>query len=107
MEKRQSNRRGPQRSFGRPSGKSARPARFGGSASRFTPRKQRGERIDFARFINKAIITEEVDHFKPEHMFQDFAVDERLKKAVIAHGYKEPTPIQDRTIPHILKTITG
>jgi len=61
------------------------------------------ERIDFARFINKAVITEEIENFKPEHTFQDFAVDERLKKAVIAHGYKEPTPIQDRTIPHIIK----
>jgi superfamily II DNA/RNA helicase len=108
MEKRQSNRRGPQRSFGRassrPTGKPfGRPSRFGGSVSRFAPRKQRGERIDFARFINKAVITEEIENFKPEHTFQDFAVDERLKKAAIAHGYKEPTPIQDRTIPHIIK----
>ena len=108
METRQSNRRGPRRSFGRPSDRpSGRPSasgRGGAARSHFAaPRRSRGERIDFNRFINKAVITEEVEHFKPEHAFQDFAVDERLKKAVIAHGYKEPTPIQDRTIPHILK----
>lgn len=109
MEKRKSNSRGPKRSFGgrassRPSGRPfGKPSRFGGSASRFAPRRRRGENIDFTRFVNKAVITEEVEHFVPEHSFQDFAVDERLKKSVITHGYKEPTPIQDRTIPHILK----
>ena len=108
METRKSNRRGPRRSFGRPSDRpSSRPSasgRGGAARSRFmAPRRSRGERIDFNRFINKAVITEEIENFKPEHAFQDFAVDERLKKAVIAHGYKEPTPIQDRTIPHILK----
>src|ERR1700679_293383 len=29
----------------------------------------KGERIDVSRFINKAVITEEVDNFKPEHNF--------------------------------------
>lgn len=62
-----------------------------------------GERIDPAKFIHKAVITEEIEHFIPEHSFQDFKVDERLKLAITAKGYKTPTPIQDRTIPHILK----
>lgn len=48
-------------------------------------------------------MTEEVAAFKPEHAFSDFAIDDRLKQAIISKGYVVPTPIQDRTIPHILK----
>jgi superfamily II DNA/RNA helicase len=65
--------------------------------------KRQGERIDFSKFINKAVITEEVEVFKPEHQFQDFNIDPRLKKAIINKGYGDPTPIQDRAISHILK----
>lgn len=39
----------------------------------------------------------------PEHQFIDFAVDEKLKANIISKGYVTPTPIQDRSIPHILK----
>ncbi len=63
----------------------------------------KGERIDVSRFINKAVITEEVEHFTPEHAFADFAIDERLKSNIIRKGYIAPTPIQDRAIPHILR----
>ena len=56
-----------------------------------------------SRFINKAVITEEVDIFKPEHNFADFAIDAHLKKNIVAKGYSTPTPIQDRAIPHILR----
>ena len=61
------------------------------------------KRIDPARFINKAIITEgeNNENFTPEHKFQDFKIDKRLIAAVINKGYKIPTPIQDQTIPHI------
>lgn len=99
MEKRQT--RGAQRFFGRSANKPTGFRRSGNS--RFAPKKQRGERIDFSRFINKAVITEEVEHFKPEHSFQDFVIDQRLKQTITDHGYKDPTPIQDRTIAHILK----
>lgn len=63
----------------------------------------KGHLIDPARFINKITVTEEVVHFVPEHNFADFQIDERLKKGIIAKGYVKPTPIQDRTIPLILK----
>jgi superfamily II DNA/RNA helicase len=53
--------------------------------------------------VNKAVITEEVEVFKPEHQFQDFAIDARLKKTILSKGYGDPTPIQDRSISHILK----
>ena len=61
-----------------------------------------GQYIDPSKFINKAVITEEVEHFKPEHKFADFKIEEDLKKRIVAKGYNTPTPIQDRTIPHIL-----
>ncbi len=86
--------RGPRRSFHKPPFRQGRFGRKSGGNA--------GERIDPSRFVNKAIITEEVEHFVPEHAFQDFKVDQRLKQAVISKGYKTPTPIQDRAIPHVL-----
>jgi len=58
---------------------------------------------DVSKFVNKAVITEEVEKFVPEHRFADFVIDERVKKNIAEKGYVEPTPIQDRTIPHIIR----
>lgn len=63
----------------------------------------RGERLHPSKFIHKAVITEELDLFVPEHSFSDFQIDNRLKQAILAKGYSTPTPIQDRAIPYILK----
>ncbi len=60
------------------------------------------ETINFARFINKVQMVEEVEVFKPEHNFQDFKILDLLKDSIRDKGYKLPTPIQDRTIPQIL-----
>ena len=93
----------------------AKPAGGGGFASRggnrFGGRGGRGGRgfganagahISHTKFINKAVITEEVETFVPEHAFSDFHIEEILKKAIITKGYVTPTPIQDKAIPHIL-----
>ena len=83
--------------------------RSGGIRPRFSGNRNAGrgrgasKYIDPNRFINKAVITEKIEHFVPEHNFIDFAVDERLKKNIISKGYTIPTPIQDKTIPYILK----
>ncbi len=82
----------------------------GGPSPRFGANKfgrsrgnaSRGDRIDPSRFINKAVITEEVDIFKPEHAFADFKLEEELKQSIKTKGYVLPTPIQDRAIPHVL-----
>ncbi len=58
---------------------------------------------DISKFVNKAVITEEMPVFKPEHAFKDFLIDEKLKHNIVKKGYVTPTPIQDRTIPHILQ----
>ncbi len=75
-------------------------SRGGGSRGGFN---RRGPRIDINKFINKAVITETVEHFVPEHKFADFAIDQRLKATILKKGYEFPTPIQDRSIPHILQ----
>lgn len=66
-------------------------------------RGPQGENISHARFINKATIIEEVENFIPEHKFTDFQIDEKLKAGIVSKGYISPTPIQDKSIPHILK----
>jgi len=89
------------RSFGRGS---SRPSRQPFRRPRFTRSNKRGQGdyIDPSRFINKAIITEEVERFVPEHSFQDFKIEPKLKSAITAKKYVTPTPIQDRAIPHLL-----
>ena len=62
----------------------------------------KSEKIDISRFVNKVTTTEKVVLFTPVNKFQDFQIDERLKKSITAKGYVLPTPIQDRTIPEIL-----
>jgi ATP-dependent RNA helicase RhlE len=63
----------------------------------------RGQHIDISKFVNKAVITEKVEHFVPEHGFIDFKINDSLKQNIITKGYKTPTPIQDRAIPHVLQ----
>ncbi|MBU6370873.1 MAG: DEAD/DEAH box helicase [Patescibacteria group bacterium] len=62
-----------------------------------------GSDIHYSKFINKAVITEEVAKFVPEHLFKDFNIDDRIKANIFAKGYSEPTPIQDKIIPHVLR----
>ncbi len=75
----------------------------GGGARPSQKRTQAAPFSDLSKFINKAIITEEVEVFMPEHKFSDFAVDARLKQNIAAKGYVYPTPIQDKAIPHVLR----
>ena len=60
-----------------------------------------GQNIHFSKFINKAVITEVAAIFVPEHLFKDFNIDERIKANIFAKGYNQPTPIQDKIIPHV------
>jgi ATP-dependent RNA helicase RhlE len=93
--------RAPSRpSFSR-GGRSGGRSNFGGSRHA----APKGQHIDTARFINKAVITETTPHYEPEHTFADFAVDVRLKQNIASKGYTFPTPIQDKAIPHILRGV--
>lgn len=84
-------------SFGSSRGPSRGPSRAAGGRG-----ARKGQHIDISKFINKTVITEEAVVFTPEHLFKDFLIDERLKQNILTKGYNEPTPIQDRVIPHIL-----
>lgn len=77
---------------------------FGRNNFRRSPRKRPQKAFsDISKFINKAVITEEVEVFVPEHTFVDFNLVPILKQNVLDKGYVNPTPIQDRAIPHILR----
>jgi len=105
------------RSFSRPSTAPSRaPSRFGGGARKFNnsrPRfgggkgrggaggRSRGERIDFSRFIKKAVHVEEKPYVS-KHTFMDFPFNPQLHKNIAKAGYIHPRPIQDQSIPHVL-----
>lgn len=57
---------------------------------------------DISKFVNKASNTEDAEVFAPEHAFADFPISDKLKQNIASKGYKLPTPIQDKAIPHIL-----
>ena len=84
----------------RPPLSSSRPPR--GGSRKGPQRGQKGAHIDISKFINKTVITEEAVVFTPEHLFKDFLIEENLKQNILNKGYRTPTPIQDRVIPHIL-----
>jgi superfamily II DNA/RNA helicase len=75
----------------------------GFSRNRGAKRAPGAQYIHPSKFINKAVITEESERFVPEHQFNDFQISAALKRNVLSKGYEVPTPIQDRTIPHLLQ----
>jgi len=78
---------------------------FGGGQRRRSGGRFQGSHIDTSRFINKAVVTEEVVEFIPKHAFVDFALDPKIKKNIGKKGYVTPTPIQDHAIPHVLEGV--
>jgi superfamily II DNA/RNA helicase len=52
--------------------------------------------------MNKTVVTTSEPVFVPEHKFADFDINPKLKANIIAHKYENPTPIQDKAIPHAL-----
>ena len=93
---------------GKPALPGASRGRFNNSRSRFGGHKSkgggrsRGERIDFSRFIKKAIHVEEKPYVS-KHTFSDFPFNEQLHKNIARVGYIHPRPIQDQAIPTVLK----
>lgn len=67
------------------------------------PRKQaQGKYIDPQKFINKAKPVQEVEPFVPKHSFADFNFAAALQANVDAHGYVNPTPVQDEAIEPVM-----
>ncbi len=69
----------------------------------------RNHKIDVSRFINSAMKIEKTQAYIARHRFNDFSLDERLKRNVAHKGYLTPTPIQDQAIEPFLsgKDIVG
>ncbi len=59
--------------------------------------------VDLSKLINKAKPLADEPAFVPKHSFADFPIDGMLKENILAKGYMNPTPIQDESIPHVLK----
>ncbi|MBI3305524.1 DEAD/DEAH box helicase [Candidatus Nomurabacteria bacterium] len=60
-----------------------------------------GERIDFSRFVKKAVYAEEKPYVST-HIFADFPFDPQLNTNILKAGYIHPRPIQDQSIPVVL-----
>lgn len=77
------------------------------NGSRFG-RKQQS--IDPSLLVKKAVVQpEDTAVYQPKHAFSDFIISDQLKQNISAKGYKNPTPIQDQAIPHLLagKDVVG
>lgn len=61
-----------------------------------------GERIDYSRFIKKAIYIEEKPYVS-KHSFSDFPFEEKIHKNILRKNWTNPTPIQDQAIPLVLQ----
>lgn len=75
--------------------------RFGGGRGGGNRKRFGGERIDFSRFIKKAVHVEEKPYVA-KHTFADFPFNDQLHKNITRAGYISPRPIQDQSIPTVL-----
>ncbi|EKD63937.1 MAG: DEAD/DEAH box helicase-like protein [uncultured bacterium] len=92
-----------------------------GGASRPNPVRKSGNRgqgnrggrgastLDPSLFIKKAVLTKPEEVYIPSFTYPNLTVHPGLKANISKKGYKNPTPIQDKTIAHILagKDILG
>lgn len=77
-------------------------------------RPQRGrnshkQNIHPSKFIRPALAPVENETYTPLNSFEDFEIHPSLKANILSKGYKTPSPIQDKSIPHALsgKDIVG
>ncbi len=88
-------------SFGRGKFNNSKP-RFGGSRKPVKKGRFGGERIDFSRFVKKAVHVEEKPYVA-KHTFADFPFHAQLHKNIAKAGYINPRPIQDQSIVSTLE----
>ena len=75
------------------------PRRFG------RPQAKKMSHSDIAphRLVQKAVPMEKMPEFVPNHKFEDFPFEPKLKSNIQKKGYLQPTPIQDESIPVVLQ----
>lgn len=63
--------------------------------------RRSAKKLDANLFIKKASNINEEKYISLK-TFSDFALNDKLKRNIIEHGYTNPTQIQEQTIPHLL-----
>lgn len=71
--------------------------------SRRRRRYHRIKKFNPTHLVKKAAQQKSRPKYQPQHKFTDFAIPDQLKRNILNRGFKNPTPIQDQAIPHILK----
>src|SRR3989344_7848440 len=79
------------------------PSRFGGKGFRTGGAGRMQRSFNPYQLVAQVQTQAESEVYTPTHAFADFAVDESLKRNIIAKGYTLPTPIQDQAIPSMLE----
>lgn len=75
----------------------------------FAPRRPQQNRfaaksdIHPSQYVNVAVKPEEETVYAPQNSFADFGLHPQLLSNVSTHGYTDPTPIQDQTIPLLMQ----
>lgn len=75
----------------------SRPVRAGGK------KFERKSTLDFTKLVRKATPTKESKIPDIKHKFTDFKLDKVLEANILKKGYNTPTPVQDQSIPIIMK----
>ena len=75
--------------------------RGGSRRSGFSRRKQSS--FDPSRLVKNAETRPPAPAYIAKNEFSSFAIVDQLKRTIADRGYKNPTPIQDQIIPHILE----
>jgi ATP-dependent RNA helicase RhlE len=91
-------------SFGGSRNNSSR-SQYGGGRNRGrsnSSNRGRSQNIDPKRFVKAAKPVERAT-YQPEHSFEDFEIDNLLKRNLVAKKYDKPTQIQDQSVPIALK----
>ncbi len=89
------NNRNTSRSFGN---------RNSGFKNRFSNRgKKQIIKLDSRLFVKKASLESTIEAPLSTSSFADFALDQKLQRNIVDHGYTVPTPIQEKAIPYILE----
>lgn len=98
------NNRGPKKFSATKVGK-----RGGGNRRGSSSRKRGGggkkgrATFDPSQFINKNPVQLKEEVYVPKHTFADFGFDEKLTETLTRMGIEIPSPIQDQSIPEIMK----
>lgn len=60
------------------------------------------KKLDQNLFIRKSVALDLPKEQESQARFSDYAIDEKIKRNILEHGYTIPTSIQEQSIPHIL-----